>query len=126
MKKVLGVLSLIMVFAGPTQAGLLGPDYVCTSENGEMLTINLSPTRTETIFVSALLKEDNLSQNLTGKTKLGQSVYLMNDINGEKVSLAVKTVFDHGGRCGRCAPSNDTETYAKLTIGLEEKTFSCN
>ena len=126
MNKVFGVLSLLMVFGGSAQAGAFSPDYVCTSDNGEVLTIDLLQTRTETIIVRALLKEDNLTQKLTGNTKQGLTVYHMDDLNGEKVSLAVKTVFDHGGRCGRCAPSIDTETYAKLTIGLEEKTFSCN
>lgn len=122
----MGILGLMMVFGGTTQAGVFSPDFICAGDDGEVLTINLFSTRSETVFVNAILKEDNLSQNLTGKTKHGESVYKMDDLNGEKVSLVVKKIVDHGGRCGRCSPSIDTETYAKLTIGLEEKSFSCN
>jgi hypothetical protein len=126
MKKLLGIVSMLLVFGGPAQADVLGPDLICTGDNGEALTVNLFQTRTETVFVNAILKEDNLSQNLTGSTKRGLTEYQMDDLNGEKVSLSIKRVFDHGGRCGRCSPSINIETYAKLIIGPEVKTFNCN
>lgn len=126
MKKVLGILGMVMIFSGSTQAGILGPDLVCNGDNGEVLTINHSPTRTQYIYVNAALTKNDTTQKFSGTTKYGQSVYKMEDFNGEKVSLAVTTVLDHGGRCGRCTPSIDTEVYAKLTIGLEETNFSCN
>ncbi len=126
MKKVLGVLGMVMVFSGTTHALSFGPDLVCSGDNGEVLTVDHSPTRTQLIFVNAVLTKDETTQNFIGTTQHGKSGYQMKDFNGEKVSLTVTTVFDHGGRCGRCTPSNDFETYAKLTIGLEEKIFSCN
>jgi hypothetical protein len=123
--KVLGIVGMFM-FLGSAQAGVFGPDLVCHGDEGEVLTINHSPTRTQHIYVDVVLKKDETTQNFFGTTKQGHFSYQMNDFNGEKVLLSVKKVFDHGGRCGRCAPSNDVEIYAKLTVGLEEKNFNCN
>jgi hypothetical protein len=125
MKMVLGILGM-MVFVGSAQAGVFEPDLVCHGDNGEVLTIDHTQTRTQLIYVNVALSKNDVVQNFSGTKINGESSYQMEGLSGEKVSLAVTTVFDHGGLCGRCAPSNDIETYAKLTVGLEEKNFSCN
>jgi len=126
MKKIFGILGIIISFSSLTHAGILGSDLECYGDKGETLTIEHVSTRTDRDFVVATLTKDNSSKKFFGSKNYTNPNYQMNDLDGEKISLKVTKIINHGGRCGRCAPSESIDIYAKLTVGIEELDFSCN
>ena len=125
MKNLLVILGVFLISSAGVHAGT-GPSYTCTGDTGEVLTISSGLiTRADYVNVQATLAKDNEIQKLAGTFELGQNNYEMSDLDGQKVTLKINKVINHGGRCGRCEISVLTETFAKLTIGNEEYNFIC-
>lgn len=97
--------------------------WACANEHEQKLDIVYdSSTKTVVADLTKNQSQETFLGNLLPNGNFGMKPSAAN----EEVSLELSKSRDHGGRCGRCGPSDPNPVInAKLVVGAQEHYFTC-